>query len=80
MLGLFFWLIKMIAYLQQLFARFFDYISSFWKSVTEKPRLSDNGDNVDELYMHKIEMQQLQNIISYFRDKENQIKRKCKLR
>ena len=78
--GVFFWLIKMIGYIQQLFARFVAYLSNFFaskKSVTEETRLLDNRENVDDLYIHKIEMQRLQDIISYFKEKENQIKRKC---
>ena len=63
-----------------MFARFIAYLSNFFsskKSVTEETRLLDNRENVDDLYIHKIEMQRLQDIIGYFKEKENQIKRKC---
>ena len=69
----------MIGYIQQLFARVVAYIYRLCsrKSVIEETRLLDNRDNVDEMYLHKIEMQRLQNIISYFQEKENEVKRKC---
>ena len=70
MLGFFFGLSKMIEFIQQIFAKFFNYISSFFNSLTEPSNLKDNRDNHDGLCMQKIELQELQAIINYFKEKK----------
>ena len=82
--GLFFWLIKMIGYIQELFAKFFAYIygiCSREESVTEETTLLDPREAiVYEDYMAKKDMKELNEIFSFVRNKENAMKRKCKLR
>ena len=73
----------MLGYIQGLFARFFAYIYDVCsrKSVTEETTLLDPRESiVYEDYMAKKDMQELNEIISFIRKKENAIKKKCKLR
>ena len=73
----------MLGYFQELFARFFAYIYSVCsrKSVTEETTLLDPRESiVYEDYMAKKDMQELNEIFSFVRKKENDVKRKCKLR
>ena len=73
----------MIGYIQELFARFFAYIyeACSRKSVTEETTLLDPREAiVYEDYMAKKDMRELNEIFSFVRNKENAMKRKCKLR
>ena len=73
----------MIAYLQQLFARFLAYIydACSRKNVTEETSLLDPRETiVYEKYMAEKDMKELNDIFSFVREKENDVKRKCKLR
>ena len=72
----------MLGYFQELLARFFAYIYSVCtKSVTEETTELDPREAiVFDDYMHKKDMQELNDIFSFVRSKENAVKRKCKLR
>ena len=73
----------MLAYIQGLFTRFFAYIyeACSRQSETDDTVLLDPRESiVYEDYMLKKDMQELNEIISFIRKKENAIKKKCKLR
>ena len=73
----------MIAYIQQLFARFFTYIyeTCSRQSVTEETAPLDPRETIIyEKYMAEKDMKELNEIFSFVRNKENAVKRKCKLR
>ena len=73
----------MLGYLQELLARFFAYMYSVCtkQSVTEETTLLDPRESiVFDDYMHKKDMQELNDIFSFVRKKENDVKRKCKRR
>jgi len=70
----------MLGYVQNLLARFFAYIYGIcsWKSdTTHTPLLNPTEAVVYDDYMHKKDMQELNEIFSFVRKKENAIKRKC---
>ena len=73
----------MLDYLQSLFARFFAFIYNACsrKEVTEETTPLDPRESIIyENYMHKKDMRELNDIFSFVRKKENDIKNKCKLR
>ena len=73
----------MLGYFQNLLSRFFAYIYSVCsrQTVTEETTLLDPRESiVFDDYMHKKDMQELNDIFSFVRSKENAVKRKCKLR
>ena len=74
----------MIGYIQNLFARFLAYIYSVCSSrefVTEDTTLLDPREPIiDDGYMADKEMEELNDIFSFARNKENTVKIKCKLR
>ena len=73
----------MLGYFQGLLARFFNYIYGFWspsESDTTETLLDPRETIVFDDYMHKKDMQELNDIFSFVREKENRIKRKCQSR
>ena len=70
----------MLGYIQDLLARFVAYFYNLCsrKNETEDTTLLDPREAiVYEDYMHKKDMRELNDIFSFVRKKENDIKRKC---
>ena len=73
----------MITYIQDLFSRLVSYLYGLcpWKSETEETTFLDPRETVIyDKYMADKEMRELNEIISFIKKKENDIKKKCKLR
>ena len=67
--------------LKNLFAKLNDYVWSFFCSAKAKPQELqplDPQEKIYEDYMHTENLQELNDIFTYVRSKENALKTKCK--